>query len=436
MNSDGPWLSVRAPLAHGVQAGVIGGRLALPSGDFAKLEIDLPRELAAVPDDLATVIVVDASRSVTDDQRAAQRAIVASYLAHVPHSMVQVIAVARRARAVLPSWMASSVVGARIDRELGRLGGVNGSNVDAGIAEAGAWLARVGGTHRLIVLTDELAPRRLDHVAPDPWAALLPAGTVVHVVALRDGDGELSRDDDVMFGALAKATGGIGAAGGAQSDAAMLARPIAVDDIAIEGKGWEPAGTEACTDRLGEGQSCTWIARATAATGPVTIRGLVWNTKLERIVVPRGHGLAIARELAAFGGFETPVQLEIDRAAMAVDSVWSLFGAWGGRGGYADHSGFGTIGTMSGDSTGTIVDRFGTASSIGDVDLRDQLAPAIAACGPSTHGAITVYLTREEIADVDVRDAGDDTSCIEEAIWSTLVRVPDAPPHSRASFTL
>lgn len=433
-SGDGPWLGIGVRAVHAI--GVIGGRLALPSGDFAKVEIDLAGELAHVPDDLATVILVDASRSMSDAQREVQRTIVASYLAHAPHSMVQVIAYARTAQPLLPSWMASSLAGPRLDLELRRIAGANGSNVDAGLAAAGAWLSRVPGTHRVIVMTDELVPQRLANVAPQTWVPLLPAGTLVHVVALRGADGELQREDGVLYGALAKTTGGIGATGGAQSDAEMLVRPISLDGITLDIAQWEVV-TEGCPDRLDAGTSCTWYLRAKPTAGPVRFAGLLWNTKVSRVVAPqRSRGREVARELAAVGGFDTAVQLEIDRAAMAVDSVWSLFSAWGGRGGYADQLGFGTSGTMSGHSVGTIVDRFGNVTAVQPVDLQAQFRDALAACGPFTHGTVTLRLTLEEITDVAVTHAGDDTHCIEEAIWSTLVRVPDAPPESTASFTI
>jgi len=436
-SSDGPWLGLSAPLGRGVSIAVSGGRLVLPHADIARIEIDLGSELASVPDDLATVIVVDASRSMSDAQRDVQRTIVASYLAHTPHSMVQVIAYSRTPQPLLPSWMASSAAGPRLDHELRRITGANGSNVDAGLVAAGEWLARMPGTHRVIVMTDELVPERLASVAPATWAAQLPAHTLVHVVALRDTDGALQREDGVLYGELAKATGGIGVTGGTHSDAAMLVRPLSLDRIAFDLDHWE--GTAAgCPDRLDAGTSCTWFARATASPAvPVRITGLLWNTKVSRVVAPdRSHARAIARELAALGGFDTPVQLEIDRAAMAVDTVWSLFGTWGGRGGYADQLGFGTSGTMSGHSAATIVDRFGTATAAPALDLRPQFAEALAACGPYTHGSVRVRLTLEEITDVSVRDAGDDTHCIEEAIWSTLVHVQDAPAESVASFTI
>ena len=435
-SSDGPWLGLAAPL--GASIGVIGSRLVLPHNDFAKVEFDLGSERARVPDDLATVLLVDASRSMTDAQREAQRAIVASYLAHAPHSMVQVIAYARTAQALLPSWMASSAATPQIDRELRRITGANGSNVDAGLVAAGEWLARMPGTHRVIVMTDELVPERLATVAPATWASQLPANTLVHVVALRGTDGELQREDGVLYGELAKATGGIGVAGGAQSDAAMLVRPISFDHIAFDVEHWEGVATEGCPDRLDAGTSCAWFARATTPPAvPVHVTGLLWNTKVSRVVVPdRRRGRAVARELAALGSFETPVQLEIDRAAMAVDSVWSLFGTWGGRGGYADQLGFGTSGTMSGHSAATIVDRFGSATMSPELDLKSQFAEALAACGPYAHGSVRLRLTLEEITDVSVQHAGDDTHCIEEAIWNTLVHVPDAQAESVATFTL
>src|SRR5207248_10867476 len=119
------------------------------------------RELTDVPRDLHTAFVVDGSRSLLDEERAAQAAIIASYLEHAPHTLVQLIAYSRAAHALLPAWQSSESVGARIAAELHVIVPRNGSNLDAGLAEAGAWLARTSGTRRVVVFTDERLADRL-----------------------------------------------------------------------------------------------------------------------------------------------------------------------------------------------------------------------------------------------------------------------------------
>ena len=174
--SDGPWLAIAAPMGTGVRIGALAGRLSVTTADFARVELDLARELEDVPADLATAIVVDGSRSVSADEREAQRAIVASYVRHAPHTSVQLIGYARRARALLPTWAATDVAAPRIDHELRALAGRNGSNIDAGLAEAGAWLSRLEGTRRVIVFTDERVAARLETETGEAWATCCRPG--------------------------------------------------------------------------------------------------------------------------------------------------------------------------------------------------------------------------------------------------------------------
>lgn len=433
--SDGPWVAFAAPMGTDVRIGALAGRLSVTTADFARVELDLARELEEVPADLATAIVIDGSRSVSADEREAQRAIVASYVRHAPHTMVQVIGYARRARALLPSWAATDVAAPRIDRELRALTGRNGSNIDAGLAEAGAWLSRLAGTRRVIVFTDERVATRLETETGEAWANLLPAGTLVHVIALRDDKGPLERDDNVTFAALAQLTGGIGVAGtlAPDVDATLLVRPTSLDRVEVKGNGWDDLSGSCGADRMPAGTSCTWLGKGTPSAGPIVIDGLLWNRPMKRVVVPDpSQARSIARELSVLGGLGA-MQAEVDRAAMAVNDVWSLYAAWGGDGGYAERLGFGHGGGGIGGSTdtATIVDTIGTTRITPEVDLSAQLAGPLAACGDA-HGTIEIDLTLDEIVDVAVAVASAQQQCLEDAVWNTLVAVPHAAARSHA----
>ena len=92
------------------------------------------------------------------------------------------------------------------------------------------------------------------------------------MIALRETIGPLRRDDNVTFGALAEATGGIGVAGalGPDLDATLLLRPLTFDDVALHGDGWTDLALGDCTaDRLPAGASCTWFARGTPTSAPI-----------------------------------------------------------------------------------------------------------------------------------------------------------------------
>ena len=81
-------------------------------------------------------------------------------------------------------------------------------------------------------------------------------------------------------------------------------------------------------------------------------------------------------------------------------------------------------------------DTIGTATVLPTVDLTAQLAGPLAACGPA-HATIDIDLTLDEITDVTVLGTtGALRTCLEDAVWNTLVTVPDAPAVSRARVVL
>jgi hypothetical protein len=464
-NAEDTWLALptrESSALPGTEArvGVTTGRLALSTHHFARVEVDLARELATVPRDLHTAIVIDGSRSLTDDEATAQRGIVEAYLRAAPQSRVQVIAYARDARALLPGWMTAASAAARTDRELRALEQRNGSNVDAGLEAAAAWLGHVTGTRRVIVFTDERVADRLSQPDGKALKALLPPGTLVHVVALEGGrNGMLARDDEALFAPLALATEGVSMRGHASDDtpvdATVLARPIALEQVTIDGQGWTQLSlTEdtcsfdnAAKPTFDEGRACTWWARGTAVSGPVTISGLIWNKRITRVVQPdAGQARAVARRLSAIESFEDELATEIDRAAMALNTVWSLYASWGGTAGYSDAEGrfgFGTgrfdtcgcdtgIGTIGHGTPGFIVPR---------TDMHAQLAAVVAACHPGhAHVEIELETTLQEIVGVAVTVTGGGASgreqekvihdCVVEGVWNTWLAIPNASAHA------
>ena len=430
--------------------GTVGDRLAVEHADIARVEIDLAREISQTPSDLYTAILVDGSRSLDAEQRNAQRAIVDGYLRGAPRGRVQIIAYDRNPHPLFRSWIAASDALARTRTALTELVPRNGSNVDRGLAEAATWLARANGTRRIVLLTDELVAQRLASIPPIALRERLPADTVVHVVVLDVPiDGTLPRDDDGLFAPLAVATEGIAVHGGTDGaghvDATKLIRPIALEHVAITAPGWTKVTPtdDSCTldgtADLDEGSSCAWWGTGDTSSGPVRIEGLVWNRPFVRIVQPDpSQGRSVARILSAIGtGFEADVALEIDLAAVAVNSAWSLFGTWGGRAGYGDIAPGG-----EGHGSGIGLRGIGTTSrDRGQVtavpaprlpSIEDQIGAGIARCGlRGAKARVTLELTREEIVDVDVTmepGSPGQRACIEAAIWDVDLRLPFNPP--------
>ncbi len=445
------WLGFVVPHLREQPAGVrrigtIAGRLPLESTHLAHVEIDLARELGDVPGDLHTAIVFDHSRSLTADELDIQRAIVAAYLRAAPASRVQVIAFARRAQALLPSWMTASHAGPQIDRAIRALPPRNGSNLDVALGEAMAWLARVRGTKRIVVFTDEQLPVRL--FSGTVLRDLVAGGVLLHLVHPSMSGLGLERDDELDLAELAKQTRGIavrGAVGDADTvDATLLVRPTSLDHLTIGDGGWQLAEdfTDArqCGDSLAEGETCSWWGRSDGGGGPISIKGQLWNQPFERVVRPDpSHARELARTLSVMQVLAPELQTQVDRLALAINSVWSLFGTWGGSGGYEDLGGFGTTGTGSFTTGGSVTDFVGTVGpGTGTLDLRRQLQPAVDSCRPgAARASVHVETTHEEIVDVAVEVAPANPvlhDCIVEAVWDTTLRVARAP--ARAEQTV
>jgi hypothetical protein len=438
------------------RVGAVASRLVLGSMHLAMVELTVAGRLGDVPADLATAILVDASRSMTPAQLEAQHAIVASYLRAAPASRVQVLAYARDVRPLLPGWTAATAAQARLDRELRGLVRRNGSNVDAALREAAAWLARIDGTRRIIVLGDVRLADRFGKTPSTVLAGLVPARTLVHTVAIgSDGKGVM-RDDDGTLAALASATRGINVqAGLTDLDATQLARPTSLDHARLDTPGWTSFGshhmscrTDADSDMaLVEGSSCRWYGTSERPNAqPLVVTGMLWGERVTRVVRPEpSRALELARELSASRSLDTEHQLLADVAARAVNSAWSLYGEWGPTGGYAETGlGFGGgrgWGTLCGGSCagGLIGHGSGTGSLRVEPHLDRALAAVIARCTDRAHPRLraVVETTGEEIVDVAVT-TGDAAlrSCVEDALWNAWLVVPSAPPRARTVVEL
>jgi hypothetical protein len=430
------------------RVGAIAGRLPLGDNHVARVEIDIARVLSEVPRDLHTAIVIDHSHSMSTGELEAQRAIVAAYLRAAPTSRVQVIGYARHAEALLPAWMVASQAAPRVDRAIRALPPRNGSNLDTALIEAAAWLGRVKGTKRIVLFSDERLAARLSS-EPAALRELVSSDTLIHAV-WPSPDAKLERRD-LLLSALAAATEGIQVFGGPDEhgglDATSLVRPTELTKLELAAKGWEPfhAGERDCLDddTLREGRSCTWWAQGDGVAGPITITGLLWGKPFKRVVAADPtQARELARVLSLADHVDATLKEQAEKLAFAVNSVWSLIARWGGRGGYEDLGGFGTIG---GRRFGTI----GRHRSHGIpvpprvtrvLDLRDQLRPAIAKCKRTTSLIeIHVETTLNEIVALGVRVTPADPTlqvCIVEAVWDTTLLIPNAPLHatSRVAF--
>jgi hypothetical protein len=467
--TDTAWIGFAAPdltrKPSGERVGAFAGRLALGEDHIVRVELALSSELGDVPRDLATVLLVDGSRSMSFDETEAQRQLVASYLQAAPQSRVQVLAYARHTTPLLPGWTTAAQAAARVDRGLRAIAPRNGSNFDVALAEAATWLERVQGTRRIVLITDERMAHRLEAVPPATLRRLLPAGTLVQVITVDEAEKQPRRDEDGRLAALAAATDGMAVRAGpidepGHLDATLLVRPISLDRVTIKAPGWteldvSPDRTHCGNEPdelLREGQSCSWWGEGDASSGPVVVEGLVWGKRVQRLLRPDANRARdVARELSARDVLDEKLKNRVDGIARAVNSQWSLYTEWGGRAKYDGGFGFGMSG--GGSSCGGCRARIGTlgrgrAIGVGRVppDLVSQLQPLLAACNVADMQiSATLEMTFLEIVDVTVQfgDWGEvpaavqrkKQTCVEEALWGATPMLRRIEAHATYPVT-
>lgn len=477
VDPSGTWMAFAAPeparMASGERLFTQTARLAIDTGfHVARTELALAANIADVPRDLATVILVDESRSMSDQQRKAQREIVLGYLRAAPNSRVQVIAFSRRTHALLAGWTMAARAGSRVERELASMLPRNGSNFDLGLADAGRLLSAIKGTRRVVLITDDALASRLAET-PERLASLVPAGTIINIAVVGAGGEDLARNDEVRLARLAATTAGFSTSVGGLElddrrdiDATMLVRPTSLDHLTVTGLGWSELedtarrtlGGHTCASSLDAGESCVWWTRGTKFASTIQFEGLLWNRRVVRLVRPLGDlGHTIARELVGTnttlgdgdpdldGDGVTATSKRIDALAHAVTGSTSLFVRWGSSDPIPDAVIFGGMGGFGRSGTiGSISDigRILTARST-SIDLTPQLRPLVASCGlGTTRAEIKLELTFQEIVDVDVTlgDTGTHAAtvrtCIEDAVWDFVPMLPSLEPSRTETIVL
>ncbi len=456
--------------SHTAGDGRVGGRgtqLLVGTGGAARqlagVELAIAGQLGDVPADLHTVLLVDRSRSLTDAQTGAQADAVKAYLAATPRRQAQVIAFARTAEVRTRGWAASRTVARQLPSLLGGPTR-NGSDVHAALTAAAGLLADVRGTRRVVLFTDELTASAVP-ASVAAWQATLPAGTLLHVVALDEhGGSTLTHDDAVRFGELAASSGGIGVrlrpalVGDAPAlDATMLARPIVVEQLRLVSGGWTPLSnpddclpTSATGWTMAEGTSCRWVGIAPRSTSTtLALTGRIWNTPWTRSIVLDGAGgQGLARDLTlGIASLDKPLLTEVQAAAAAVNEQFALGASWGGTEGYPARTqgaeGMSATCGCDGAPGGFASGRMGVGHGIGPT-FEQQVASAFASCNVSdaTIG-VKLETNRDELVAVAValtRRTGKapttaDTGCVEAGLWAATPSVPDGKPFATWSFT-
>ncbi len=415
-----------------------------------RARIDAAPRLSEVPRGAAVVVALDASRSLSEAEAAAEVAAARAYLSHFEGARVEVLTFSREVKALHGRLVP-------VAQALGALGRLtieraNGSGLDAALARADALLAALPpGTPRRIVALTDLRTRA--SLSPAALQGKLRSGAILHIEALSAGAPRLARDDDDPWSVVPRATGGLlwrGAASAEIDDRAEqvrvyeeLARPVRVHHPALSARGIDAADLTPMPLTLDEGQGYEHLAiHAAASSSPgadaaaaiqIELAGELWSTPIQRTLSPDA---AEGRRWSALV-FGSPLLPDLQEAEMmalalrgrAVSPVTSYLAIEPG----VRPSTEGLEEVASGQGFGSGHGRLGASHRARPVSmslfdpaghLRSALAPAWRACGGAGRAAdITVETTLAEVVDVPrVRVDGKEEPvlgrCLAEAAWS------------------
>ncbi len=431
----------------------LGGSLA--SVGFAKgralvhTSIEIAPRVSQLPKGAYVVIVLDGSRSLSDDEREAQVAATKAYLAHLPDAHVQVLSFDRAVRPLHEAFVGAAQATKDLDAHAWKPR--NGSALDLALAEAARRIAKApDGAPRRIVVTTDL--RTASAIGPATMPSLAGTKAIVHLATIGAGNASLARDDGDPWSTVPRATGGLlwsATARKAANDEAHArevfeewARPLRVDRLSLSGVGLSKE-LEAPTT-LAEGEGFDDLRLTGFPTPAIEVRGELWSTPIKTLLATSADE---ERRWSAFV-FGTELRHELNESEMmtlairggAVSPVTSYLAIEPGvrpstegleEGEAFGVGGFGLVGTGSGGGgcaihTVTAFDHRGW--------LRKALAPALAACGAAGKAVkVRVETTRDEIVAVtaSTKGAADDATkaCIAEAAWAL-----DLPPAFSAAF--
>ena len=407
--------------------------------------IAISPRLSEAPRGAYVVIVLDASRSLTKEERAAEVAAADGYLRHLPGPHVEVLTFDRTVHARHGKFV--DLQTALADLGAKPLTGGNGSALDLALAEAKTLLgnAPAGAPKRVIVLTDL---RTRDALKPSSVKALESAQAIVHLGVISLGPPSLARDDDNPWASVVRPTGGLVWQAAATPEAESAAelhevyeewvRPRKIDHVVLTGIGVQ--GGLGIPDTMHEGTGFEDLRVVSYATPALEVHGELWATKVKTLIAPTKEQDALWSALV-FGDDDVrnelsdPEMMVLATKGGAVSPVTSYLAIepgvrpsiigldWG------DGIGSGGMGLLGfGEGGGGYGSGIGLGGSFSPIQwLRNAVGHALADCGGVARTAsIGVETTSLEIVDVSAIGLGGAATsadpklraCVTEAIWA------------------
>ena len=427
----------------------LGRVVASAKSGFTRLELDAAPQLRPLPRRASVAFVLDVSRSMTEDDLAAQLRIITAYMSHVPDASAEIVAFDREGRRVFGEFVAQPQLAAAIQKASadGKLKVGNGSALERGLAVAAESLATRNGPTRIVAITDARLRARFRNDLADQALTPAPHGAVTHLVIPEESSSAfIRRDDSHVLASIPDGHRGVlffAAAPEADKSVAAqmlgLVRPIAIDHFKVSGV--DPGSDAAADlpDTFAEGTGYRAMFKTPDPTRRVVLSGKIWATPFRRVVEHTPH---FDEATAAFVFSEDEhhdlsreEMLTVAFAGKAVSPVTSYLATEPGVRPSVDGleimgSGLG----MAGFGAGGGGSARGSIGGARPPSLQSLLAAAVDACtqrhSPPAgwHIEMNVETTGLEIVDVDLTSTVHAVpalrTCVVEAAWA--LQLPDA----------
>ena len=436
---------------------------ALASVSFGKqknvvrFHIDAAPALSRVPRGAHVVVLIDASRSLEQEQVEAEVAMARAYLSHFTDARAAVLLFDRAVHIPKNGFVSARNALAGLDGSQIVLR--NGSHIDEALARADALLATLpeGTPKRILALTDartrrELTPERLR-------GQLSKSGALLHVGVVGSAfSTTLERDDTHAWATLTRPTGGLVWQASIDKDDPgevprdvyeELARPRRIDHFEVHAQGLAREDVEA-PEVLMEGGSFEDLRLSEKQVPFVEVTGELWATPVRRVLVAdetenrRWAGLVFGSHLihsideadmmtlAMMGRAVSPVTsyLAIEPGVRpSTEGIEEFTGSGQGFG-----SGFGRLAGAHRTKPPKVV-MFDKQAF-----LKGELERGLSACGGAGKKATvglesTIHELVSVRATIDGEKAGSKlVSCLEEAAWG--IALPTAFDSAWQGFTI
>jgi hypothetical protein len=422
---------------------------------LSRFGIEAAPHLSTAPRGAYVVVVLDASRSISEGQASAEVAAARATLAHLPDAHVEVLSFDRAVHPRHHGFVRVSAAIADLDRLV--LDRRNGSRFDDALAQADALLAQAppGAARRILAVTDL---RTRVALTPEVAQGIVKSGALLHIGVIEESDPKLTRDDDHPWAGVARATKGVlwqASASAPPMDAPEMkrvyeewARPVRVHHLAVSARGLGPADLS-LPATLDEGEGIEDLRLPDRPLTEVVLTGELWADPVRKALSPdEAQGKlwsALVFGSAQLGDLDEKEMMYLAMRGHAVSPVTSMLaiepgvrpstegldGVGEGGGGHGEGIGLGSIGTL-GHGAGVGFDH--------GAFLREALARGAQACGAVGRGLrVELETTRDEVVDVpsvSARGAPDAKllGCVAEAAWA--LDLPGAFSAERASYTV